>query len=61
MLDAPGAKFHDPQADAALFSAFERQFQVTDTHRIIRVPHHINDPAFVEIVETHVRALVPQA
>lgn len=59
MLDAPGQKFHDPAADAALFSAFERYFETRDAHRIVRVPHHINDPGFVAIAEVHVRELIP--
>lgn len=56
-LDAPGQKFHDPAADAALFAAFERCFRTSDTHRIMRVPHHINDPAFVGVVERQVHEL----
>jgi len=59
MLDAPGQKFHDPAARAALFVAFEQNFKVSDTHRLIRVPHHINDPAFVEAAEREVRDLFP--
>jgi uncharacterized protein (UPF0261 family) len=57
MLDAPGQKFHDPNADAALFAAFERFFTRSETHRLIRVPHHINEPAFVDAVEQEVRDL----
>lgn len=58
-LDAPGQKFHDPAANAVLFAAFERQFSQTDTHRLLRVPYHINDPEFVRVVEAHVRELIP--
>jgi uncharacterized protein (UPF0261 family) len=57
-LDAPGQKFYDPGADAALFAAFERNFAISDTHRIIRVPHHINDAGFVAAVERQVRDLL---
>lgn len=60
-LDAPGQKFHDPAANAALFAAFETHFAITDTHRIMRVPHHINDAAFVEAVERQVRELIRRA
>jgi uncharacterized protein (UPF0261 family) len=49
-LDAPGQPFHDPQADQALFDAITRTFQETSTRRLIRVPHHINDPAFAGAV-----------
>lgn len=57
-MNAPGQKFHDPEANAALFAAFERQFKASDTHRIIRVPHHINDAAFAAIAEQQVRDLI---
>ncbi len=57
MLDAPGQKFHDPEANAALFAAFENYFIQSDTHRLIRVPHHINEPEFVDAVEREVRDL----
>lgn len=45
-LDAPGAAFHDPKADAALFAALEAGLHATPRRRIERVPHHINHPAF---------------
>ena len=45
-LDAPGQPFHDPEADRALFDAFARRFRETGDRRLIRSPHHINDPAF---------------
>ncbi|MBN9408282.1 MAG: Tm-1-like ATP-binding domain-containing protein [Burkholderiales bacterium] len=55
MLDAPGQPFHDPQADAALFDVLEREFRQTSTHRLVRVPHHINEPAFAQAVVAQVR------
>lgn len=58
-LDAAGQKFHDPLANAALFASFEKHFVRSETHQLIRVPHHINDAAFVEIVEQHVRETMP--
>jgi uncharacterized protein (UPF0261 family) len=58
-LDAPGQKFHDPAADTALFKAFERHFAISPSHRLIRVPHHINDAAFVEAAERHIREIMP--
>ena len=58
-LDADGQKFHDPAANAALFTAFERHFTTSAAHQLIRIPHHINDAAFVEAVEKHVREIVP--
>lgn len=58
-LDAEGQKFHDPSANDALFRAFERYFTISDTHQLIRVPHHINDAAFVDIAVKHVREIMP--
>jgi uncharacterized protein (UPF0261 family) len=47
-LDAEGAAFFDPQADAALFAALEATIIQTDRRKIVRLPYHINDPAFAE-------------
>ncbi|SLN10111.1 hypothetical protein ROJ8625_00165 [Roseivivax jejudonensis] len=47
-LDAPGAAFHDDAARAALFDALESTVEQSDTRRLVRVPHHINDPAFAD-------------
>ena len=58
MLDAPGNPFHDPQANAALFGAIEATFRPSDTHRLMRLPHHINDPGFVEAIVAQVRAVM---
>lgn len=48
-LDAPGQAFHDPAADEALFSALEATVRRTDRRRLLRCPHHINDPAFADL------------
>jgi uncharacterized protein (UPF0261 family)/ABC-type branched-subunit amino acid transport system ATPase component len=45
-IDAPGQPFHDPVADAALFKALADTVRQTERRRLIRLPHHINDPAF---------------
>ena len=45
-LDAPGQPFHDPVADAVLFTALEATVRPTADRRLDRIPHHINDPAF---------------
>ena len=45
-LDAPGMAFHDPGADAALFRALEETVRQTGSRQLVRVPHHLNDPAF---------------
>ena len=58
MLDAPGQPFHDPAADEALFEAIEESFVVSDTHQLLRIPLHINDPGFAqEIVSAVVQVL----
>ena len=45
-LDTPGGPFHDPQANAALFSAIEATLRPTPQRQIHRLPHHINHPEF---------------
>ncbi|MCA1378935.1 MULTISPECIES: Tm-1-like ATP-binding domain-containing protein [unclassified Bradyrhizobium] len=49
-IDAPGEPFHDPEADVALFSALERTLRRTDKRQVTRVPLHINDPQFAELL-----------
>ena len=46
MLDAPGQPFHDPAADAALFEALEHTVRQTGSRQLLRLPFHVNDPAF---------------
>ncbi len=58
-LDAPGQPFHDPEADRALFEALERNFHETATRRLIRHPHHINDPAFAQAVVAALEEINP--
>lgn len=58
MLDAPGQAFHDPAADAVLFDTLERLFVVSDTHRLLKLPQHINDPLFAAAVAEQLRAVV---
>ncbi|CAI7888855.1 unnamed protein product [Closterium sp. NIES-54] len=55
-LDAPGMAFWDPAANAALFEELETHVEHTDSRKIIRLPHHINDPAFAAAL---VNALLP--
>ncbi len=49
-IDAPGQPFHDPAADAALFKALADTIVQTERRRLVRLPHHINDPAFAAAV-----------
>jgi len=46
LIDAPGQPFHDAAADAALFEALEATVRQTARRRLLRLPHHINDPEF---------------
>jgi uncharacterized protein (UPF0261 family) len=45
-LDAEGAPFWDPEADATLFQAIERTIRPSATRKVERLPLHINDPEF---------------
>jgi uncharacterized protein (UPF0261 family) len=52
-LDAPGEVFHDPEADAALFAALENSIQQTPQRHLVRLPLHINDPQFADVLRDH--------
>lgn len=58
-IDAPDAPFHDPEADAALFAALEATVTPTARRRLIRLPHHINDPEFADALVAHFRDIAP--
>jgi uncharacterized protein (UPF0261 family) len=58
-LDAPGAAFHDPAADVALFDAIESTLKAAPTRRLIRLPHHINDPEFADALVAQFREIMP--
>ncbi len=45
-LDIEGGAFWSPNADAALFDAIATTVDWTEKRKLIRVPSHINDPAF---------------
>jgi uncharacterized protein (UPF0261 family)/ABC-type branched-subunit amino acid transport system ATPase component len=47
-LDAPGKPFWHPAADRALFDAIATNLRVSSSRKLLRLPHHINDPAFAE-------------
>jgi uncharacterized protein (UPF0261 family)/ABC-type branched-subunit amino acid transport system ATPase component len=48
MIDAPGGPFWDPAADRALFDALTAGFRPGPNRRLTRLPHNVNDPAFVD-------------
>jgi uncharacterized protein (UPF0261 family) len=47
-LDAPGQAFWDSEADEALFATLEAEVEQTDQRRVVRLPHHVNDPEFAD-------------
>jgi uncharacterized protein (UPF0261 family) len=47
-LDIEGGAFWDPEADAELFEAIERTVRWSGNRKLIRLPHHINDPQFAD-------------
>ena len=50
VLDRPGAPFHDPEADEALFEAIEKTVRPTAAPLVERVRANINEPAFADAV-----------
>jgi len=60
-LDAPGQAFHDPHANAAMIDAITRSFVPSASHRLVRVPHHINSPEFAAIAIEQVRRVLDEA
>jgi uncharacterized protein (UPF0261 family) len=48
LLDAPGKEFWDPAADRALFDTIAGQFRSNANRKLIRLPHNVNDPPFVD-------------
>jgi uncharacterized protein (UPF0261 family) len=59
-LDASGGPFFDPEADAALFDEIERAIVPSPLRSIIRLPCHINDPAFAEALVEQFLGLRPE-
>jgi uncharacterized protein (UPF0261 family) len=47
-LDRPGGPFWDPAADQALFGALTATVRQTPRRKIVRLPDHVNDPAFAQ-------------
>jgi uncharacterized protein (UPF0261 family) len=59
-LDAPGEPFFDAAADAALFDALEQGLRASADRRIVRLPLHINDPAFSAALVENFLDIAPQ-
>jgi uncharacterized protein (UPF0261 family) len=58
-LDAPGRPFHDPEADAALFSALADGLEGHPRVRLVVRDEHINDPAFAEAAARALTEMTP--
>jgi uncharacterized protein (UPF0261 family) len=56
-LDKPGGPFWDPAADKALFDSIAKDFIATASRKLIRLPHHINDPAFAAALAVNFREI----
>jgi uncharacterized protein (UPF0261 family)/ABC-type branched-subunit amino acid transport system ATPase component len=52
LIDAPGKPFWDPAADRALFDAIVSGMRVTSSRKVVRLPHNVNDPEFVDALVT---------
>jgi uncharacterized protein (UPF0261 family)/ABC-type branched-subunit amino acid transport system ATPase component len=49
-LDRPGGPFWDPAANKALFDVIAGNFRSGTNRKLLRIPSHINDPAFADAV-----------
>ena len=58
-LDAPGGPFWDPAADRALFDSLAKAFVPGPNRRLIRLPLHLNDPAFAAALAASFREIEP--
>jgi uncharacterized protein (UPF0261 family)/ABC-type branched-subunit amino acid transport system ATPase component len=47
-VDRPGGPFWDPAADRALFDVITSGFRAGTNRKLVKLPHHINDPAFAD-------------
>ncbi len=56
-LDRQGQPFFDPEANAALFQALSETVRTSPQRQLIRLPHHINDPAFAAALAQEVQTL----
>ena len=56
-LDKPDGPFWDPAADKALFDSIAKDFVSSSSRKLIRLPHHINDPAFAAALAANFREI----
>ena len=60
MIDAPGMPFHDPVADAALFSAIKETFEESESRKLIELDFHVNDQEFADALVAAFREVISQ-
>jgi len=56
-LDIEGGPFFDAEADKALFDTLETTVRRTKDRQVLRLPLHINDPAFADAAVAAFRAI----
>ena len=56
-LDIAGGPFWNPAADKALFDAIATEFRPGPQRKLLRLPHHINDPAFAQALAVQFREI----
>ena len=60
-IDCPGQPFHDPDADRALFASIAERFRTGADRKLVRLPLHINDEAFVDALVAAWREVAARA
>ena len=59
-LDRPGGAFWNPQANKALFDTISKDFITTAQRKLVRLPHHLNDPEFAAALAANLREIHTQ-
>jgi uncharacterized protein (UPF0261 family) len=60
-IDAPGKPFWDPVADKMLFDTITSNFRPASNRKLVRLPNHINDPAFADALVATFNDIAPTA
>jgi uncharacterized protein (UPF0261 family) len=60
-IDAPGKPFWDPVADKMLFDTIGSNFRAASNRKLVRLPNHINDPAFADALVAHFNEITQTA
>ena len=56
-LDRPGGPFWDPAANRALFDVIASNFRAGTNKKLLKLPHHINDPEFADALVASFREM----